>query len=110
MPVVGSYTYHRTSINRETNLVLQLDYSQRVEIVAGATISSASAVCMKQDTTSTDFTVGTVSISGAKVNAVLSDVASIVGAYYYLVYITTLSTGAVLVHSLLILVEDSALP
>ncbi len=109
MAVAGIRTLVKTTVGRELFVPLNLSFVRCKEIIAGATISSAtwSVLLTSTDAISTDLVLsGSAISSDSKVAQILVSVASTatVGNTYTLVCLCTLNTGEVLVGEITIVV------
>ncbi len=97
----GIYHAKKSALRKESGVPIILDWTERNEIVGGATISSATVDVMLEDDVSVDLTVASILVvtGGKKVQWILTDYAAVVGFVYKLVCAVTLSTGEVLPDS-----------
>lgn len=104
---VGSYTLHKTSLDDEANVLVTLDWSQRHEIVAGATVASAAWRVLLANAPSSDLTLSAAAVASPKTQVRVTDVSAQVNSTYHLVCDATLSDGTLLVESVLLPVQQA---
>jgi len=111
MTPLGTYTLHRTSLDREANALITFDWTARHEIAGGATIATATWRVMAEDAANSDLTlsVPAVATDGKHTTVRLTDAAAQVGKVYHLVCDATLndSPATSLVESILVTVEQA---
>jgi hypothetical protein len=108
MPPIGTAYLNKTSLNKESNILVTFDFSKRHELKFGATVVSVTMNVMLNNIASSDLSLNTPVIdpTGRKVQVRVTDVSSVVGNNYSLVCEPVLSDTTTLVESIIVTITQ----